>query len=309
MPSLLEDTMEVDRQALSAVDRVSAATVSHAYANLGAWVRKTDYKLTQDEWIWLNQARMSVLRRQVTYGGLTFASVLGVTQVKFSINGGPARRLPGWARWGFAGTAAWMASGLGKLNGHRTSMKRLMLIPDSALGDHMRASLSLPPLTAQAGGGATEFADLAGEPAPPALTRASGGREEREQQLRAAAAGGLTGRSGGVSTDGTFPPPATIAPADSSPLEQEAPPPLPRARPAFAKPERPNSWDRVRQERMEQHKQQQQTGAVAARTGPRGQGDELPAQMRGDGSVEAGLPRVLGRKNRWGDKVFTDTVD
>lgn len=303
--------MEMDQRALSRIDRVSAAQIGVAYADLGAWVRKTDYKLTQDEWIWLNQARMSVLRRQFTYGGLTFAGVLGVTQVKFSINGGPPRRLPGWARWGLAGTAAWMASGLGKLNGHRMSVKRLMLLPDSGLGEHMRESLSLPPLVSVSAGGATEFADSAGEPTPPPMTRSSGGREEREQHLRAAAARlPSTSTTAGLSADGTFPPPATIARADSSPYEQTPPPSLPRAKPASAKPERPNSWDRVRQERIEQHKQQQQqAGAMAARPGSRGPGDDLPLQMRGDGSVEAGLPRVIGRKNRWGDKVFSDTVD
>lgn len=288
---------------LAAVDRVSAAAVSHAFADMGMWVRTSNYKLTPEEWVWLNEARMGVLRRQVTYAGVTFCGVLAATHVKFSIGNGPPRRMPGWTRWGIAGTAAWMVSGLGKLSGYRWSMKRLMLIPDSALGAHMRSSLSLPALPNQQAGFATEFADPAGGfVAQPAPRSGGASKEEREQQLPTGAGFGASGRNADASFQQQAPDAAdAMRPQDGAVHAAKA------SRPS-ALGAKPNSWDRVRKEKLEQRRQQQQLGSAA---GPRGQrSDELQAaQMGGDGSVEAGLARVLPKKNRWGDKTFSDTLD
>ncbi|KAG8463540.1 hypothetical protein KFE25_003813 [Diacronema lutheri] len=283
------------------LDRVSTAAVSQAYAELGQWVRRTNYKLTQDEWIWLNQARMNVLRAQASYAGFTFCGVLAATHVKFSIGSGPPRRLPGWSRWGIAGLAAWMASGFGKLSGHRMSMKRLMLIPDSRLGEHMRKSLSLPPLAEQPGASfGDELADGKREFAPHS-PRVAGVKDEREQPFATVAEG--------TADDARFGAPAGAAAAGNGPLQPALGRPPPRGANQAAAPERPNSWDRVRQQRLERNAQQLAADG-ASRDSPFGRaGDALPAQMRGDGSVEAGLPRVLAGKNRWGDKVLSDTLE
>jgi hypothetical protein len=288
------------------VDAVSISSMSELYTDLGNWVRKTDYQLTKDEWHWLNSSRMDILRRQAAYSVTAFGGVFALTSVRFTLNGGPMRRMPGWSRWATAGTAAWMASGLAKLGGHRASMKRLLHLPESELANHMRTSLDLP-LPAPTASADTAPALMFAEPGMlPPLDQVTANRSRAELESagaraagRLAAAAAAQDSSADVAVDagGAFRERA----AQAVEPRRRAPPGAPDLLQPAASAQ--NSWDRVRQQRQQLQQQ-------AAADGQLADGAHAPARARApaahtavDGSVESGQPRVISRKNRWGDQI------
>ncbi|KAJ1629052.1 hypothetical protein T492DRAFT_1013298 [Pavlovales sp. CCMP2436] len=287
------------RVAIAAIGRIPSAKLAHAYNDLGQWVRVSKYELSKEEWVWLNQSHLSVLRRQAGYGGVSFFGVLAATHVKFSLNGGPPRRLPLWGRWGAAGVVAWMVSGWASVSGYRICTKRLMLVPDSGLGAHLRAALSLPAPAAKAA--ATELFEqgaeissifVAGEFEQPRPSRGESSAVRDRGALPDS-----TSAFAEPSAAGELPPDVTPSrrplPAPTSPTNS-----WDAVRAARAPASPPNSWDAVRAQRLEKNKL-----AVA------GGNQEQPSQPS-QWSEPVGVARKDRDsmiKNRYGDKLLSDT--
>lgn len=272
------DSWDPSSSASSVINALSPMAVSNTFNELGVWVRKTKYQLTLDELQWVTQSRLDVLRRQ----SFSFAAAFGVsmlcTHPKFPLGSGPPRRLPIWGRLGVAGCVAYTASGVARIGANRLILERLAVLPDSALADHIRDRLHIPaPRNARAEAGTPNFngspswdhLDAIDMPAP-AITS---GAQTRSKETLA----GLESSA------------AAASEADRAWVE-------PKVLVAPKSEQRLNSWDRLRQER-----QQLASGSPSSAKDARTQ-----MQTHTDGSVEAGTPRVVVRKNRWGDVMQSE---